>query len=222
MAFVMTALTSCNQDRDDSFSGASVSLTANKTASRMSSSNAYTDYDSYFNTIKNDVAFTWDYKRDGCFARAHKMRRILEANGIPSSSLRKIWIGKKGKSLLNDWNFHVALVVVGADGESHTGKVIDPALFPDGPVTPKKWATECNKGIETADFAFTDVDCYTPKNVLEINYKRDSYYLDWFGANQSADRAANCVLSTIRSQFNPSFPNGKIEIIHCTGNFTAR
>ncbi|CAA7194082.1 protein-glutamine glutaminase family protein [Chryseobacterium potabilaquae] len=241
MAFVMASVSSCNQDRDDSFSGASVSVSANKADANMVSRYVYADYNGYFKTIKETPIFKWRYKRDGCFARAHKMAEILQNQyDIDYSKLEKIWIGNTNGSLLNEWTYHVALVVVGQDGER---KVMDPSLF-DSPVDMETWRNKCNKRDDKDRFndsnnqvTTTDIGCYTPKNISRVNGVNywtatniitnfNNYTLNIpgnfsYSHKSKFDKVTNCILNTISNGFNPSLPDQSININGCT-RFTAR
>lgn len=87
------------------------------------------------------IPFT--YPDDGCWGRAHEMRRLMELRGVRSD---KVWIyGNLRVSSANKpdcvvrWGWHVAPtlpVTIGASTETY---VIDPSLFP-GPVPRATWA----------------------------------------------------------------------------------
>lgn len=91
----------------------------------------------------DDIA--WDYKEDGCYARAHLMARRFEEQGI---EVDKVWI--KGELSVPEagiqWNFHVAPVVYVEDENGNVQKmVIDPSLM-DGPVSVDEWSAKMQKG----------------------------------------------------------------------------
>jgi hypothetical protein len=103
----------------------------------------------------DDIA--WNYKQDGCYARAHLMARRFEAEGI---RVDKAWI--KGHLNILDpqnpisWNFHVApLVYVQMPNGKMEKMVIDPSLF-DKPITLDEWDKKMVKGThgESARTAF--------------------------------------------------------------------
>ncbi|RNA61574.1 hypothetical protein D1631_06355 [Chryseobacterium nematophagum] len=228
-----TVTTSCNQDRDDSFDMVSTSTNANTAEANVFSRNgnnySVLSFSECFSEIKTNSLFRWSYSKDGCFARAHKMRRILESKGVPSNRLRKIWIGNDKGALLNGWTYHVALLVIGEDGNVINGKVIDPALFPNGPVSPNDWNYKCdntrkNKAVINSVTNYVSKNTYrdhSNKLICQID-ANTIYHGDFFGNNQSADRAADCVLNTIANKYNSSNPNAHIDISGCTGRFTAR
>jgi hypothetical protein len=76
-----------------------------------------------------DIPF--EYKNDGCFARAHAMCRIMQEQGVTSG---KIWSFAVDKALAVPgtgitWGYHVAPIVsvMGSDGVART-MVFDPSL----------------------------------------------------------------------------------------------
>lgn len=83
----------------------------------------------------------WEYKQDGCYARAHLMAREFEKLGY---DVDKAWakgdlrVGEGENSVM--WNYHVApaLNVMEEDG-SIKRYVIDPSIM-DGPVPAQEWA----------------------------------------------------------------------------------
>lgn len=83
----------------------------------------------------------WEYKQDGCYARAHLMAREFEKMG---HDVDKAWakgdlrVGEGAQAVM--WNYHVApaINVVEEDG-SVKRYVIDPSIM-DGPVPAQEWA----------------------------------------------------------------------------------
>lgn len=227
----MTTMTSCHHDRDDSLDDVSMSVNTSVTEAHVLSRNEYTHFTEYFNTIKLDEAFTWKYEKDGCFARAHKMGEILQAKyGIHPSHLKKIWIGNSRGDLLKKWEYHVALVVVGSGGNPLNGMVIDPALFPDGPVTPQEWAYKCNNGSSNKS-AVSKLEYYAPKIKVDKSGKRiwnaedkvNNYSFYSISNKAYFDGVTTCVLTTIKNNFENwrrkvrHDPNSTIDIARCTG-----
>lgn len=77
--------------------------------------------------------FPWDYKRDGCYARAMLIIRMLELMGVPKDRLGKMVISVPLTSALRvrgtqDWYYHTVATLTLADGSV---VVLDPALEPD-------------------------------------------------------------------------------------------
>lgn len=99
-----------------------------------------------FNEARQMDDIAWDYKSDGCYARAHLMARRFEQQGI---EVDKVWI--KGDLSVPDagiqWNFHVAPIVYVEDENGDVQRmVIDPSLM-DGPVTVEQWSARMQKGV---------------------------------------------------------------------------
>ncbi len=105
-----------------------------------------------FKDLRGDQKIPFDYKDDGCYARAHQMFRDISNKGYLSF---KIWnygsAYPDNKSLKVEykvdatttktvsWTFHVApVVVVDVGGGKLEFMVLDPSIF-DGPVTVAAW-----------------------------------------------------------------------------------
>jgi Glutaminase len=108
---------------------------------------------------KSYIPFNWP--RDGCYARAHEMRKLMTAEGIES---RKVFnyasptgtgMEVKGTSIGDvQWGYHVApiIAVKGSDGVTRD-MVIDPSLG-DKLITVDEWKGkqgDPNSTIEKAD-----------------------------------------------------------------------
>jgi hypothetical protein len=90
------------------------------------------------------VCIPFRYARDGCWARAHEMYRILS----PTAAIGKCWLyGNLKVRTANDptcevnWRYHVAPIVTVKDGAGNKPIVLDPALF-TRPVSPSEWAAK--------------------------------------------------------------------------------
>jgi len=95
-----------------------------------------------------DIA--WNYKADGCYARAHLMARRFEKKGI---DVGKVWI--KGDLLVPsekiEWNYHVAPIVYVKNEKGGVERmVIDPSLTTE-PVTVQQWSAKMKKGVVGRD-----------------------------------------------------------------------
>lgn len=92
--------------------------------------------------VKEFLAITsipFDYALDGCFARAHKMAKILEEKGI--SSGKAFLMGRlfaKTKYGPVSWRYHVAPIVLIKTGDGVKPFIIDPALF-DHAIPYEEW-----------------------------------------------------------------------------------
>ncbi len=94
-----------------------------------------------------DIA--WNYKKDGCYARAHLMARSFEAEGV---RVDKVWInGNLSVKEFNssaEWNYHVAPIVYVKNPNGLIQKmVIDPSLF-DRPVSVDEWDLKISKATK--------------------------------------------------------------------------
>lgn len=139
-----------------------------------------------FNKARAMDDIAWDYKQDGCYARAHLMARRFEAEGV---RVDKVWI--KGDLYVPEanigWNFHVAPIVYVEDEKGLIKKmVIDPSLF-DKPVTVEEWDQKMNKKtkkgssitafpfpqnaalVERSALAFSSSDPYLPGDDINMN-----------------------------------------------------
>lgn len=142
-----------------------------------------------FNKAKGMTDIAWDYKPDGCYARAHLMARRFEAEGV---RVDKVWI--KGNLYVPEvnisWNFHVAPIVYVKDKNGMVKKmVIDPSLF-DKPVTVEEWDKKMNKqtikgkdgssitafpfpenaaAVERSALAFSSSDPYLPGDNINMS-----------------------------------------------------
>lgn len=86
---------------------------------------------------------SFEYTRDGCYARALYMAMELASKEIPSSSMYAFQVSGDQPLQLEDgtrWNYHVApMLKDGKDGEE---TVIDPAMK-EGPYLPlKRWVSK--------------------------------------------------------------------------------
>ena len=123
-------------------------------------------------TKMDDIA--WNYKPDGCYARAHLMARRFEAEGV---RVDKVWIKGDlyvpGTEPLIQWNFHVAPIVYVDDGKGVIQKmVIDPSLF-SKPVTVEEWdhkmSKKTAKGSVIAAFPFPENSAFMERSTLSFS-----------------------------------------------------
>lgn len=108
----------------------------------------------------------WEYKTDGCYARAHLLARRFEEQGI---HVDKVWIRGDLSVPEEDiaWSFHVAPVVYVEDENGKVERmVIDPSLN-NGPVSVDVWSASMQKGVvgETSETSF-------PFPTNAINFER--------------------------------------------------
>lgn len=110
----------------------------------------------------SDIPF--DYREEGCYARAHLMARRFEKMGIPTE---KVWI--KGSILVPGtdigWDFHVAPVVSVKNEKGEIKKyVIDPSLT-NKAVPLDDWINKMGK-VEKGDVVKTTYPF--PSNVKDV------------------------------------------------------
>ena len=170
---------------------------------------------SLFNIIKNrtcnsstatppaDPCITFWYVVDGCYARAHKMRQLLIANGYDCQ--KQFVYGNltvSTGSCCVAWGYHVAPLV---QFRNSSGKIeeriIDPSLFPSGPVTPSTWRngcinTSCDRTASIIGYVTTPGDVYL-RHPTAGTARYDNSYV-----------STNCILTAYRNYFgcNPSLP----------------
>lgn len=87
--------------------------------------------------------FPWDYRKEGCFARANYVIAFLYLMGVSPESVKKQFVvmphaiqfeGPDKEKIV--WNYHVAPLVQLKDGSQW---VIDPALSKDQALTLREW-----------------------------------------------------------------------------------
>lgn len=123
-----------------------------KFQSKKSNSDGITIEKAYelFDKYANDKDLYWEYKKDGCYARAEIIVQDLAKQNIYSD---KIWIqGKIDNGEPNTdikWNYHVAPVIYITNPLTQIPSeyVLDPALF-DRPVPKEEWLNKTNKNRE--------------------------------------------------------------------------
>lgn len=125
-----------------------------------------------FNKARAMDDIAWDYKQDGCYARAHLMARRFEDEGV---RVDKVWI--KGDLYVPEanisWNFHVAPILYVEDEKGIIRKmVIDPSLF-DKPVTVEEWDQKITKrtkrGSVITAFPFPQNAAFMERSALSFS-----------------------------------------------------
>jgi ribosomal protein S6E (S10) len=98
-----------------------------------------------FTKARKMADISWNFKDDGCVARAHIMARRFEAEGV---HVDKVWIqgDLTVPELHVQWDKHVAPIVYVEDNNKIEKMVIDPSLF-DRPVTVKEWEKKMTSKI---------------------------------------------------------------------------
>lgn len=163
----------------------------------------------FFDELKNNDEFFWEYTDDGCLARAHKMCALLHEKGvfcekIRADNARGTWLRPFGISILKEddtWlhmNFHVAVLVRVAVSTRIEDRVIDPALF-DGPVSVKTWLEKLvNRDSIKSDGTFSISE--QQKDVTRLPFDVLERFVFW--ANKDRDlRITNRLLQLHRKDF---------------------
>ena len=140
-----------------------------------------------FNKAISMQDIPWNYKQDGCYARAHLMARRFEAEGV---RVDKVWLNGDlyvpGSEPPLEWEYHVAPIVYVKDDKGIVKKmVIDPALF-SKPVTVEEWDQKISKKtlrgstltafpfprntnlLERSSIAFSSSDPYQPGESINM------------------------------------------------------
>lgn len=122
----------------------------------------------------------YQYVADGCYARAHKMREVIEgfygytsykvfhflnrcvANPGSLAVRATLW----GNNCCVQWWYHVAPYVIVQSGASQVAYVIDPSMF-TGPVSITTWANaqknaSCGSGTVFSKLAYYTSSAYAP------------------------------------------------------------
>lgn len=133
---------------------------------------------------------TFRYPIDGCYARAHKMREILNQAGY---ECEKQFVYGNLKASTGTccvaWAFHVAILVSFKNASGVIEKrIIDPSLFSNGPVPDAVWRDACVNSL-----------CGSSSVSSFVNTAGDVYYRDPTGSLFLYDDhliSTNCTLNT--------------------------
>ena len=123
----------------------------------------------------------FDHPWDGCYARAHEMKRIMEQQF--NVELKKVFVFGNlkpvtgtlhGNSTPVVWWYHVAPLVEGIDNIGNPIQyVIDPSLSPDTVLTKKEWL-DLSKGSGNLDpsmpHRIDNATTYVPSGSTDTNY----------------------------------------------------
>ncbi|WP_162072384.1 protein-glutamine glutaminase [Chryseobacterium fistulae] len=136
----------------------------------------------------------FNYGIDGCYARAHKIKQLLEENGYSSE---KQWVYGNlrartldGKGCIS-WGYHVAVLVTYINNYNKKVKaVVDPSLFPTKLVSIVEWENACMN--RSCGYVHVTSRATTPSWV---------YYRSQDGRIKTMDinyNKTNCTLSKLR------------------------
>jgi len=121
----------------------------------------------------------FDYKRDGCYARAHRMKQLIESNTNKTCNKLFIFGNYPDGHLLSvpgcpadvEWYYHIAPYVEA----SGTGYIIDPSLF-NQPVTVGTWTA--SMGTNSCGEVIKDGSIYGPSLNAFENCGNGQYITD--------------------------------------------
>lgn len=118
-----------------------------------------------FQELAANPTIPFKYSKDGCFARAHKMVRLLEDKGIISG---KAWVvgdiyATTASEAFVNWEYHVAPVVLVQEKDGPKPYVIDPSMA-DKAIPYLEWK---NKMLVEPDSVISD-EYYTNRFVFRI------------------------------------------------------
>jgi hypothetical protein len=152
-----------------------------------------------FGPTQEQPCIPFGYVRDGCFARAHKMRKIVEEKYKYCSEKvfsfgygSTLWVqATLGGGCCVNWWYHVAPVVrVRSSSGRSICYVIDPGMFTK-PVTLSTWLaaqsnSTCNAGANLSSYSIQPSSAYTPVYANPVTqYSTDNSYTATNAALQS-------------------------------------
>lgn len=163
----------------------------------------FTTLNNLFTAIKNQscglssaptICNTFRYAVNGCFARAHKMKQTLYSNGYDCQ--KQFVYGSLAAttgSCCVLWSYHVAILikVKNLSGVIEE-RIIDPSLFPSGPVLPLTWRNACKKTTCLSSASITSF-ANTASNVYYRNPTSGALIYDNNYVN------TNCVLTKFKN-----------------------
>lgn len=133
----------------------------------------------------------FQYVIDGCYARAHKMRWIIETR-YGYCSYKVFSFANQGTDVLAvraskwggccvSWWYHVAPVVYVLQGGTLVAYVIDPGMF-NGPVTLSTWlqaqqTITCNAKAHVSTYTIQPSSAYSPANYAGTAFTTDPNYV---------------------------------------------
>ncbi len=155
-----------------------------------------------FNDLAGLKYIPFDYPRDGCFARAHEMCRVMQSHGIECG---KAWIYASPNHALTvpgtpmgdiQWGYHVAptVNVRGDDGVTRQ-MVVDPSMF-QAPVTQDQWKAAMHDPaavLQTTDSGpyYRDQDSDPSVAVRDDDYSQTQAALEHYSELRDAWKASH-------------------------------
>ncbi|UUC44621.1 protein-glutamine glutaminase [Flavobacterium cerinum] len=158
-----------------------------------------------------DTCITFRYPVDGCYARAHKMRKIIESNNYYCEK-QFVYGHLRAKDEVKDccveWGYHVAVQIRYQDSTGGLIKklIIDPSLFKDAPISAEMWRAACT--ASSCGTSYISSFSTVPGNVYYRNEAGDYYLFDEQYKN------TNCVLETFKNLVG-CYPSPAPDVSHC-------
>ena len=144
-----------------------------------------------------DYCIPFQYVVDGCYARAHKMRQIMENEFGYSCEKVFSYEGATGYLAVDAgdccvyWWYHVAPLVTVRDHHQLKKFVMDPSMF-DEPVSIAVWtAAQENHGCSpSANFGYYEITpgkIYTPGGGTDNSYTSTNWTCNWYADLETCD-----------------------------------
>jgi len=173
-------------------------------------STSFSDYNAIrdaFNTMNSyrcspygpnpEHCISFNYKRDGCHARAHRMRQLLESEY--GKTCRKLFVygninagGLSVPGCNYGWNYHVAPMVKAEN--TGTWYIIDPSLANE-PITVDAWKSLMGGNSRVCRTDDKNNDVYKPNRVSGCRwhwYFMDSHYHYTYAELAEYERKSGC------------------------------
>jgi len=148
-------------------------------------------------TAEIDYCIPFQYVVDGCYARAHKMRQVLQNKYGVNCEKVFSYEGASGSLAVDAgdccvfWWYHVAPLVSVSTVFGVQKFVMDPSMF-DHPVTIQEWTTaqentDCTAWADFGHFEITEGWCYSPGYYGDDDYSSTNWTLQWYADLETCD-----------------------------------
>ncbi len=148
-------------------------------------------------TATIDYCIPFQYVVDGCYARAHKMKQILE--DTYGYTCRKVFSfeGEDGFLAVDAgdccvfWWYHVAPLVKVKEDDGIVLRVLDPSMF-DKPVSIEKWTgaqenITCSPDTDWGYYEIRPASWYMPGGIKDPTYYWTNWTLDVYSDLETCD-----------------------------------
>ncbi len=141
-----------------------------------------------------------DFIRDGCYARAHFIHKIITSMGYNCEKI--VLQGKEDRSSLGFWNgtecvnwiYHIAAVITVKENNEEKKLVIDPSIDSKKPLSVKEWSD-----------AIQDSRCVEKPTIYDPTFKPEIvsgdyfYYYNGKGITDPYYNRTRCVIEAIQN-----------------------